>query len=270
MTGKSTELMKKTIYLHGHLAEKHPEPIVVEAETIAEAIRALSTIDALAPPLGQAGWPVQVDGIENEIQLFSRTSVDEIHIRPRLGGAGGNTGLTQVLIGVAMVALAVWNPAFLAAIPGGLVTPASLFLTGGLMITGGLLQMMMPMPDASEGEDPSSKVTGGTANTVTIGTRITLAYGFCLLGGHYLSYDVDATDWTEDDDAASADLVQTLPANSAAVGIYPLPGATNGSGETQGVYRQFDRQNVEYTIVQPVFANQATGPGNVPTSGWIV
>ena len=36
--------MKKKIILHGHLAEKYPHDLVVEAETIAEAVRALEQI----------------------------------------------------------------------------------------------------------------------------------------------------------------------------------------------------------------------------------
>lgn len=259
--------MMKTIILHGHLAEKHPDPIRVEASSVAEAVRSLSQIEALSPPDGQP-WPVRIEGVDNEIHLFGTTDRDEIHIYPETAGAGGRGGVVQVMLGVAMVALAVANPAFLGTLGGIGITQGSLFLAGGLMITGGLLNMMLPTP--KEQSDDSSQVASGLANTVRIGTTIPILFGAGAIGGHYLSYDADAKDWSAPDFGPRA-TVRKLPRDRAIVGVYPLPGTTSPTNAAdRGTYVEHDKTPVPHTIVLPVFSSPVTGPSNVPVSGWVV
>ena len=101
--------MKKTIILHGHLAEKFPDSITVEADTIAEALQALTQFQELSPPPGER-WAVQVDGITTQEQLFEITDIEEIHVRPETGGAGGRGGIALIVIGIVMVAVALFAP----------------------------------------------------------------------------------------------------------------------------------------------------------------
>lgn len=234
-------MSKKKIILHGHLAEKYPHEIVVEAATVAEALRSLETIGELRPPNG-APWPITVREVNNELALYSETEMEEIHVFPRSGGAKKG-GLLQVVLGIVMIALAVWNPAFLGTIG---LTQGSLFLSGGLMLLGGILQMMMPTPQGYE-ESETSKYLGASGNTVKIGTRIPLAYGNNRLAGHYLSFDVDAVDWAgEDEEDGVSDVV----------------------GES--VFVEHDKTPVQVVPVNPVFSQATASPTNVPTSGWSI
>lgn len=268
--------MRKKIILYGHLAEKHPDVIYVEAETVAEALQVLSQFPELEHPPGEP-WPVQIEGVETREDLYSPTLVEEIHVHPRTGGAGGGRGLFQIVIGAVLIAISIWNPAFLAAMS---ISQGSLFMTGALMVTGGILQMMMPMPETSEGDNRSSKISSGNANTTRIGTPIPLAYGTQPLYGHYLSFDVDASEWQDLNDADIEDLqragklgsflAKSLPQNSTSVGVYPLPDAVDTAIETQGIYVEFDKTPVPYAIVNPVYDSQVTGPSNIPQSSWIV
>lgn len=231
---------KKKIILHGHLAEKYPHEIVVEAATVAEALRSLETIEELRPASGMP-WPVTVREVDNEISLFSETSMEEIHVYPRTGGAKKG-GLMQIVLGIVMIALAVTTGGF--SLMGLEITASQLFLTGGMMVLGGILQMMMPTPQGYE-ESETSKYLNASGNTVKIGTRIPLAYGNNRLAGHYLSFDVDAKDWAgEDEEEGTPSLV----------------------GES--VYVEHDKTPVDLVPVNPVFDSPTLSPTNVPTSGW--
>lgn len=257
--------MRKRIILHGHLAEKHPDPIEVEADTIAEALEALVQYPELAHPPGEP-WPVRIKGVESREDLYSVTPVEEIHVYPRTGGGGGGRGVLQTLLGVVLIAISIFQPMALAALQ---LNYGTMFLTGALMLTGGLLQMLMPMPETDESASKSSSILRGASNTTKIGTPIPLAYGNQPLYGHYLSFDVDAKEWSEDNTEFDK-LVSDLPGKSTTVGVHPVPGGSNSSGGTQGVYVEYDRPLVPYTLVNPVFQFQDTGPSNIPTSGWVV
>lgn len=186
--GSSSVSMMKRIILHGHLKKLYDKPIEVEASSVAEALRFLEQIPELKPLDGQP-WPVTVRGVDSQIKLFAETDVEEIHVHPRTGGAGGKAGLMQIIIGITLIALAFINPAFLGTLG---ITQGMLYLSGGMMVLGGLVQMLMPVPETDSTE--GSMYLGAGVNTVKIGTRIPILYGTRKIGGHYLSFDVDAKD----------------------------------------------------------------------------
>ncbi len=190
--GSSSVSMMKRIILHGHLSKLHPDPIEVEAESVAEAIKILQFIPELQPKDGQP-WPVTVQGVNTQGQLFAPTDQEEIHVYPRMGGAGGKSGLLQILLGITLIAVALFNPLGVLS-AGGLLAgmKGTLLLTGALMVLGGVLQMLMPVPETDSTE--GSLYLGAGVNTVRIGTRIPILYGTRKIGGHYLSFDVDAKD----------------------------------------------------------------------------
>jgi predicted phage tail protein len=181
--GSSSVSMMKRIILHGHLKKLYDKPIEVEASSVAEAMRFLEQIPELKPKDGQP-WPVTIRGIDSQLKLFAETDLEEIHVHPRTGGAGGKGGLLQIIIGIALIALAIVNPAFLATLG---ITNGMLYLTGGMMVLGGLVQMLMPVPETDSTE--GSMYLGAGVNTVKIGTRIPILYGTRKIGGHYLSFD---------------------------------------------------------------------------------
>lgn len=235
--------MKKKIILHGHLAEKYPHEIEVEAETIAEALSALTMIEELAPLPGHP-WPVVIQGVDSEVALFAKTSLSEIHVYPQMEGAKKG-GLGQIVLGVVLIAVSIWNPQFLAGAIQFMGGTGSLFLAGALMITGGILQMLMPTPQGME-EVEGSKYLGANQNTVKIGTRIPLAYGNNKIGGHYLSFDIDAVNWA---------------GKEGDTGVSSIVG--------DNIFVEHDKTPVDLVPVSPVFASPIAGPTNIPTSAWI-
>lgn len=250
-------MTKKTIFLHGHLGEIYPEPISVEAETIAEAMRILEQIPELEPEDGQP-HPVTIRGVDSEIALYAKTSVEEIHVYPRTGGAGGKSGIMQVIVGIALIAVGMAFPAL--TLLGGAITSGSLIMGGAMMLLGGILQMLTPMPSVnSPGEQDSSNMLGANKNTVRIGTHILVAYGNVRMAGHYLSFDVDAK---------SRSGVSSLTAASSGVPI--LSEVPQGEAVTvnQSVFVEYDKSPVQAVPVMPVFASPIAGPGNVPSSAW--
>lgn len=182
--------MMKKIILHGKLKELYSQPIEVEASTVAEAVRVLELIPELQRDDGTP-WPVTIQGINTQLALFAETDMEEIHIYPRLGGAGGKGGLLQILIGITVIALAFVLPGTALGMTLGL-TKGSMILAGSMMVLGGLMQMLMPVPETDSTE--GSLYLGAGVNTVKIGTRIVVVYGTRKVGGHYLSFDVDAKD----------------------------------------------------------------------------
>lgn len=186
--GSFTVSKMKRIILHGKMKELYSKPIEVEASTVAEAIQFLAQIPELQREDGP--WPVTIQGINSQIALYAETDMEEIHVYPRVGGAGGRGGLLQILLGITLIAVGfLAGPAMLGAIG---LSQSTLVLSGALMVLGGLMQLLMPVPetDSSEG----SLYLGAGVNTIRIGTRIPVLYGTRKIGGHYLSFDVDAKD----------------------------------------------------------------------------
>jgi predicted phage tail protein len=244
--------MMKRIILHGHLKKLYDKPIEVEAETVAEAMSSLKFIPELQPKDGQP-WPVTIQGVTTQPQLFAPSDMEEIHVYPRTGGAGGRGGLLQILLGVTLIAVALFFPGAYAAgtLLGGLgVTKGMLILTGAMMVLGGIMQMLMPVPETDSTE--GSLYLGAGVNTVRIGTRIPVLYGTRKIGGHYLSFNVDAKD-------------------------IALEGDPNEDAEGKKNYFKYDH-TTQPTVVRPdgstvsivpyraVYASATPSPTNIPVA----
>lgn len=184
------------IFLHGYLQDLHPEPITVQASTVAEALSSLQLIPALVPAPGQPRHSVAVDGFGSQDALYDRTDVTEIHLRPVMVGAGQNSGVMQIVIGVVMIAVAIWAPWMIPAFAGGAGAAGTVGLMGAMMILGGVMSMLAPQPSlgAAGSEEERSKFLGQAKNTVAIGTRIPIILGRHKWGGHFISFDIDAGD----------------------------------------------------------------------------
>lgn len=179
--------MLRKVYLHGDLARLHDGPIVVAAETAAEAVEAVTRqIPGFKPAFNRPPKKVKVVGCEKVEDLFVPLDQDELHLVPQLNG-GKKGGWVQILIGIALVAISF--------IPGlqAFATLASILLkAGALLILGGLVQLLSPKP-SSDDERQRSDYLGAPGNTVRIGTRIPILYGRYRVYGHYLSFDIHAT-----------------------------------------------------------------------------
>jgi predicted phage tail protein len=235
---------KKKIILHGYLKDLYDLPIEVECETVAEAIRSLQTIPELVPKNGLL-HPITVQGVNSEIALYAKTPLDEIHVYPRTGGAGGKNGMMQIILGIALIAVLVFMPVLIPQflINAGL-TQGMVFMMGASLLVGGLIQTLMAQPeDSNRDSSNSSKYLGSSANTVRIGTNIGIMYGVAKVGGHYLSYDVDAKD----------------------IAVFG-----SGNEEYDGAFVEYDKPILPDGVcpISPIYASATPSSSNIPTSAW--
>lgn len=182
--------MHRVVVLHGPLKGYHDGPIHVEANTVAEIIESVTRqLPGFKPDPVNGRKKIQVVGYETEESLYEDLNeVTEIHIVPQLSGAKSGSALTQILLGVALVGV------------GFALGPVSFLGSmaikfGALMILGGLSQILAPQPETDKDSDTRTRYLGSPRNTVQIGTRIPILYGELRVGGHYLSFDINAQEF---------------------------------------------------------------------------
>lgn len=235
--------MKREIILHGYLKDLYDKPITVEADTVAEALRALNQIEELQRDHPHA---IVIEGVDSNVALFSKSDIETIHVYPMTEGGGGRS-FTQIVLGVFLIGLGLFlGPAGIATASGTWISGGNLILTGALMLTGGLLQLLAPTPDT---EKEGSQYLGSPENTVQIGTRIPILYGTRKIGGHYLSFDVDAVDWS---------------------GREGDTGIEDDTFTPDGLFIEYDKPvwSTGVAVVRPRYLSNVTGPANMPTSDW--
>ena len=154
----------KTIRLLGAAGRKFGREFKLAVKSPAEAFRALCV---LCP--GLRGWVLEQhekgvawrvvikerSGI-NEDLLKCETSSDTITFAPTMRGAGGNNGVFQIILGVALIAASLIITFGTAG--GGL----ALGLLGGSLVLGGIAQLITPTPtlpkQAETGEQDSAEL----------------------------------------------------------------------------------------------------------------
>lgn len=191
-------MAKKRIIFHGYLRERCPEPIELDVESAAEAVKAVqSQTDALKPEPGRMRHQIRVVGFDTPEELAATTDVEEIHIVPDLSGG---KGFFKIVLGAALIGLAFVTGGASIAAAGALEATwwGSMMLgMGASLILGGIMEMISPAPKMDlqplEQNPEPSKYLGTPKNTVAIGTRIPMIYGEHLAYGHYLSFDVDSS-----------------------------------------------------------------------------
>jgi len=169
----------------GPLARRF-KPIKIMASTAGEAITGWSKQCGMADiPLNQR--PVlEVDRFPDAESLNRPTNVRKIRLYPKLVG-GGAVG--KIILGAALIAVAIWNPGLGATLAG------SLGGAGVGMVLGGVMQLFMKAPSADKSEDPDpSKYIGGGANTVKVGTPIGMGGGRIMVGGQIMSVQVNSSE----------------------------------------------------------------------------
>jgi predicted phage tail protein len=169
------------VILHGLLAERcggHEH--FIRTNVPADAIEGLSR--------QLPGWPqdmaIDVIGYSSLEELQASTDDDELHLMPAMFGGGG---VVKIIIGAALIAIAVFVPGI------GTAISAALISLGASMALMGISELLMKAPTTDKANDPPpSKYLGINRNTVAIGTPIILAWGRNKLGGHWLSIQADS------------------------------------------------------------------------------
>lgn len=194
----------KLIKLYGDLALNFGKEFELDVRNAAEAIRALCVqlkgFREYLEKHSEPGYTVKVGKIElSEDELHNPTSLSEtIKIIPLV--AGGNA-TTRIIIGVTLLALALWNPgswAYVSATAssaGGMTVAGQIAVSIGLSLTmGGIAEILAPTPPKTEAatapEATPSYMFDGPVNTVGPGYIIPVGYGELLIGSHVISAEL--------------------------------------------------------------------------------
>lgn len=193
----------KTIQLHGVLADKFGEFFKLDVMSAAEATHAIACqlpdFKMFMLKAEQEGMrfavfldEVNENGNIGEKEIGNATSASVIHVVPKIMGAGGDSGVFQVLMGVVLIGAAWFT--------GGIsiAFAETLMLTGAIQIATGLASMLMPTPELGEQDEDGNRANygfGGAVTTVAQGNPVPILYGERHVGGFICSAGI----YTEDD-----------------------------------------------------------------------
>ncbi len=189
-----------TVILLGELGRRFGRRHRLAIASAAEGIRALcANFPAFERELvasGERGVGYRVLAGRDALtlnRLREPSGQSRITIAPVVSGAGGN-GLGQILLGVAIIAVAWWNPMGWAA-AGSFLSQATLYSVGTGMILGGVAQMIAPVPKATDpSERPENKPSysfNGAVNTTAQGHLVPVGYGRLIVGSAVISAGID-------------------------------------------------------------------------------
>lgn len=190
----------RTIRLLGDLGRRFGREHRLAVASPAEAIRALCVI--------RPGFRQYVESRERWFRVLVRKAPvadfrRELHVQhdplasftiaPVIGGA--KSKFFQIILGVALIAFAVLNPA-LAAVAIAKTTVGAIATNVGLsLVIGGVAQLLAPTPDYAEPvENQPSYLFNGPVQTTQVGYPVPVGYGELIVGGARISTGI----WSED------------------------------------------------------------------------
>ncbi|KMJ45075.1 phage tail assembly protein [Xenorhabdus khoisanae] len=190
----------RTVRFHGPLISRFGKEFKYKARDARHAINAMrNLLPGFEKYMSEAHkkgltFSIFVGGrniSQDELEMTKGT--EDIHILPVIIGSK-RAGLFQTILGVALLALAVWSPpAFMSANMAFSVGAA-----GASMALGGVAQMLSPqMPGLRMRESPENKPSyafGGPVNTTAQGNPVPVLYGTREIGGAIISAGI----YTED------------------------------------------------------------------------
>lgn len=209
----TTALVKpglRTIRLYGALAKiVGCRKLRAVVSSVSEAMRfLLANFPQIEEYLKGRFFKVKVANIaltEDDLKLpIGQT--EEIHIIPAISGAGGNSGLTQILTGVALIGIGLLVP---------FTAPFLVPLGIGLTLTG-IATLLTPTPlDGEESTDAAQSYNfSGIQQTSREGPPVPLVYGDIVTGSIVLSVNIERDDEELDDifDPGPGDPTPGIPA----------------------------------------------------------
>lgn len=180
-----------TVLLYGELAKKYGKFHRYAVRNVPEAIRALeANYRGFKQSIRADGqYRVVVDKKLIGEDELGKTAIDTIKIVPLVQGAGRGVG--QIIAGIALIAVAWWNPLGWGALVGQAVSSVGMSL-----VLGGVSQMLTKTPKLEAGADrPDNKPSyafDGPVNTTAQGNPVPLAYGKILAGSQVISAGLEA------------------------------------------------------------------------------
>ncbi len=181
----------KTIRLYGELGKRFGREFKLDVQSPAEAVRALRVIvpgfQAYLVEHAKSAFKVFVGGSNRSDEVGAPCSdMEVIRIAPTVQGA---SAVGRIILGVALLAFAWWNPLGW--------TAGSAMLTGvtgmGMsMVLGGVVQLLSPQQtyDSAASERPENRPSynfNGPINTTAQGHPVPLCYGRMIVGSAVIS-----------------------------------------------------------------------------------
>ncbi len=199
--------MLRKVKLYGDLAKFVGERVLeADVETAAQAVRfLLANWPELEKYMGDKHYKVVTNDWEiGAEELHYPTGSGDIQIIPVIGGAGNNT--TRIIIGVALIGIAIFAPAAGLGLGGSGMTfgttstafswGAAAAMAGNVgmaLVVSGVAGMMTPVQTISETEqDPRQSFSfSGIQNTSRAGVAVPLIYGETITGSVTISAGLD-------------------------------------------------------------------------------
>jgi predicted phage tail protein len=186
--------MLRKIKLYGSLA-KFIGRRVLEADvaTAAEAVRMLAAnFPGLEQHMAEQHYRVTVGTYDLDLdEIHDPVGQQDIKIMPVVVGAGA---IGRIILGVLLVAAAIFIPGLGLGLAGSVVTSIGLF--GGSLILGGVAQLITPVPKVPQGSgsdnDPRKTFNfSGIQQTSRAGIPVPCVYGLTLVGSVVISAGTD-------------------------------------------------------------------------------
>ena len=200
--------MLRKLKLYGELAEfiGHKE-FEIKAETLSKAVSFLiNNFDGIEKFMSPKYYQVKIGNYTiSEDEINYPIGQQDIHFVPVIAGAGRGTG--KILLGAALIGLAIINPSVgfglgPGGLGGGFATASGAFsitaFAGNIgigLVLMGVSEMLTPLPkqkDFSSEQDPRLSYNfSGTQNTSRAGTPVPICYGEIITGSVVISGAVD-------------------------------------------------------------------------------
>jgi predicted phage tail protein len=208
--------MEREVKVYGPLAKfVGQRKFMAEVSSAAEAVRMLlANFPGLERHMADQHYKVIVDGYESGPDQVHHPASQTIKIVPVLGGAGGNP-VTNIIAGVALVALAIINPfagAMIGTFGGApIAVSVAVGTIGATLALGGVSQLLSPTPqlgqigpasfspggsrttttEGSEMDPQESYSFSGIQNTSRVASPVPLIYGETIVGSVVISAGID-------------------------------------------------------------------------------
>ena len=195
------DIPMRTIRFHGPMIKVFGREFKYRASTVPKAIDAMKN---LLPGFERYMLEAHKRGLTFSIFVGKRNvgqdelaftkGSEDIHLVPVVIGSK-RAGLFQTILGAALVALSIWNPALLSM---STAVAQGIGVAGASLALGGVVQMLSPqMGGLRMRQGPENKPSyafGGPVNTTAQGNPVGVLYGTREIGGAIISAGI----YTED------------------------------------------------------------------------